>query len=67
MPSHEEIFDAIYRGNVWGSGSGAGSREEVTRGYRSYLHSFLRSNRIGSVVDLGCGDWQIRAKWTGRA
>ncbi|HWY60619.1 MAG TPA: class I SAM-dependent methyltransferase [Rhizomicrobium sp.] len=67
MSSHAEIFDAIYRGNVWGSGSGAGSREEVTRGYRSYLHSFLRSNRIGSVVDLGCGDWQIarHMDWTG--
>jgi SAM-dependent methyltransferase len=44
-----------------------GSREELTRGYRSYLHAFLRNNRISSVVDLGCGDWQIarHMDWTG--
>src|ERR1700761_7129326 len=67
MSSHAEIFDDIYRRNLWGSGSGAGSREEVTRVYRSYLHSFLRANRIASVVDLGCGDWQTarHMDWSG--
>jgi SAM-dependent methyltransferase len=58
MPSHAEIFDRIYRDNVWGQGSGIGSLEEHTRAWRAWLHSFLRSNRIASVVDLGCGDWQ---------
>jgi hypothetical protein len=56
MSSHTEIFDRIYRDNVWGQGSGTGSREGHTRAWRAWLHSFLRSNRIASVVDLGCGD-----------
>ncbi len=27
--------------------------------YRRYLHNFIRTNQIRSVVDIGCGDWQF--------
>ena len=67
MPTHSEIFDTIYRRDLWHGGSGPGSGEELTRGYRNFLRYFMRANRIASVVDLGCGDWQIsrHMDWTG--
>ena len=67
MPSHAEIFDDIYRNNLWHGGSGSGSREEMTREYRAFLRTFVHDNQIASVVDLGCGDWQIarHLDWTG--
>jgi len=67
MLTHDEIFDSIYRDNRWQGGSGPGSREEVTRAYRTFLQDFMRANNIGSVVDLGCGDWQIarHMDWSG--
>lgn len=65
--SRAEIFDQIYRDQLWGQGSGGGSREEVTRAWRVYLQSFLSANRIASVLDMGCGDWQIarHMDWSG--
>ena len=52
-------FEQIYATNEWGSGSGEGSAQVHTRGYVRFLRRFLRTHRIGSVVDLGCGDWQF--------
>ncbi|MBF0562350.1 MAG: tetratricopeptide repeat protein [Alphaproteobacteria bacterium] len=65
--SHAQVFDRIYRENIWKSGSGRGSREEVTRDYRSFLQSFMHRNGITSVLDVGCGDWQFsrHIDWTG--
>ena len=67
MPTHSEIFDTIYRLDLWHGGSGPGSCEEMTRGYRNFLNYFMRANHVASVVDLGCGDWQIgrHMNWTG--
>lgn len=59
MSNHGEIFDFIYRNNVWLGGSGTGSREDVTRDYREFLTQFMQAAKITSVVDLGCGDWQF--------
>jgi len=56
---HAQVFDHIYRNDLWKGGSGPGSSEENTRPYRQFLHNFMRSNAVRSVVDLGCGDWQI--------
>jgi SAM-dependent methyltransferase len=53
------VFDNIYRRNLWGFGSGHGSLPRVTRGYRGFIEMFIRENRISSVVDVGCGDWQF--------
>jgi len=64
---HAQIFDNIYIANEWATGSGEGSREEVTRDYREFLQKFMRDYRIKSVVDLGCGDWQFsrHIDWNG--
>jgi SAM-dependent methyltransferase len=65
--SHAEVFDHIYTNNLWKFGSGSGSTEANTRHYRWFLDSFLKTNHIKSVVDLGCGDWQFSQlmNWTG--
>ena len=57
--SHRDIFNQIYSNNLWGSGSGTGSLAENTVEYRKYIHNFIRTNQIRSVVDIGCGDWQF--------
>jgi SAM-dependent methyltransferase len=54
-----EVFERIYRDNLWDMGSGPGSTEEATRIYRATLEQFLRANVIASVIDIGCGDWQF--------
>ena len=52
-------FSEIYANNEWGHGSGEGSLEIHTRGYRKFLQSFLVKRHISSVVEMGCGDWQF--------
>ncbi|MEJ0013364.1 MAG: class I SAM-dependent methyltransferase [Bauldia sp.] len=71
---HHEIFDMIYRAEVWGSrgneaavSSGYGSTGKATAPYRDFLVSFMRDKNIRSVVDIGCGDWELGrlVDWTG--
>ncbi len=64
--SAEEIFTDIYMTGKWGKGkdetpffSGVGSVEEAYRSYIDFMQEFLRKNEIKSVVDLGCGDFQV--------
>ncbi len=52
-------FSEIYEKNVWEYGSGEGSLEIHTRGYRDFLQAFLLQKQVSSVVDMGCGDWQF--------
>jgi hypothetical protein len=61
------VFDEIYKTHYWGNGSGSGSSPEATLPYREFLGRFLLENRIRSVVDLGCGDWQFSKliDWSG--
>lgn len=54
-----EVFEDIYDHNKWGHGSGAGSLPRHTRGYVGMLQDFIRDHDVGTVVDLGCGDWQF--------
>ena len=63
----QQRFEQIYATSEWGSGSGEGSAPIHTRGYARFLRRFLRTRRIRSVVDLGCGDWQFSRliDWTG--
>ncbi|MDX1922285.1 MAG: methyltransferase [Alphaproteobacteria bacterium] len=67
MTDHKEIFNNIYSRDLWGGGSGPGSTPEHTHQYRWYLQNFMRANRITSVLDIGCGDWQFSKMidWTG--
>ncbi len=55
----KQQFEKIYEDNQWGKGSGEGSLPENTKEYREFLEGFLKDRNIKSVVDLGCGDWQI--------
>ncbi len=59
MSAHREIFNEIYEKNKWGYGSGLGSVPQYTAPYRIFLSNFMKSNGIKSVLDVGCGDWQI--------
>jgi SAM-dependent methyltransferase len=61
-----ERFEQIYARNEWG-GSGEGSRPKHTKGYADLLRRFLKDQRIKSVVDFGCGDWQFSRfiDWSG--
>lgn len=53
------IFSEIYDKNSWNGGSGPGSNPESNKLYISLLESFLTENKISSIVDAGCGDWQF--------
>ena len=67
--THSEIFDDIYKNELWGEGqgSGGGSSPQITVGYRKFLQKFLKDYNIKSVIDLGCGDWQFSKliDWSG--
>src|SRR5688572_28819452 len=58
-------FNRIYREGTWGTDaagkgvSGSGSTLEITRDYRAYLERFIKEQRVQSVVDAGCGDWNF--------
>jgi len=51
-------FTNIYENSAWGKGSGNGSAPTATVEYRSFLENFISMNRVRSVIDIGCGDWQ---------
>lgn len=69
MPDYQATstaFTHIYDNKIWGEGSGA-SAPDLTRPYMKMLTDFIHNNRVKSVVDVGCGDWQFsRAMdWSG--
>lgn len=58
-----DTFNRIYAEGTWGRNvagtgtSGTGSTVEITREYRAYLETFIKTHNVTSVVDAGCGDW----------
>jgi hypothetical protein len=52
------VFSAIYAGDRWTGGSGPGSRPGFCRPLVRWLTNYIRDNDIGSLCDLGCGDFQ---------
>jgi SAM-dependent methyltransferase len=60
-----QTFNRIYSEGVWGRDvagagtSGSGSTLEITREYRAYLQEFIKTHRVTSIVDAGCGDWRF--------
>src|SRR3982751_2527103 len=60
-------FEEIYREDHWTNGSGPGSLPKHTIEYRAFLSRFITENKIETVTDLGCGDWQSARlmDWTG--
>ena len=65
--SLEETFSRIYHEARWGSApsgvrfhSGTGSLPEFSAAYERFVIEFLdRHSEIRSIVDLGCGDFQV--------
>lgn len=55
----QNIFDRIYLTDKWNGGSGPGSHPSNTSKYVKFLNSFIRENSIKSILDIGCGDWQL--------
>lgn len=70
---HEEAFNHIYDHAIWGWNkegepfSGRGSYAENLRPYMKLLQAFLKSGKIHSVADAGCGDWEFSRfmNWSG--
>ena len=62
-----EYFKQVYAKGKWGKGSGVGSDPRNVPDYIGVLQTFLRDMQIRSVVDVGCGDWQLAPASTGRA
>ena len=56
--SFTEGFTQIYERNIWGCGSGSGSRIMNTTKYNEIIIDFIKENKIKTITDLGCGDWQ---------
>ena len=62
MKNFEDIyskFGKIYAERIWGRGSGYGSSRSATRKYRAFLTNFITDNDVESIVELGCGDFQV--------
>ena len=62
--SREAIFSDIYENNRWGGepgsyDSGSGSRPDVAGPYISALRALIRKEGVKSIVDLGCGDFEV--------
>jgi SAM-dependent methyltransferase len=64
--NHSDIFRSQYERNVWGPSisrfyngcSGSGSDPKEMAPYIQFVKSFIRSRKIQTIVDLGCGDWR---------
>jgi len=64
----KQIFSEIYANNYWGGTegmycSGSGSNADQTDSYCAYVTHFMDDHAIGSVVDLGCGDFRVASKF----
>lgn len=58
--SNREIFNEIYRHNIWYFGSGTGSVYWLNKPFVVFINNFILSHKdIKTVVDIGCGDWQL--------
>ncbi len=55
----QATFSAIYAGDVWRGGSGAGSHPNNVLLYAAYVQHLVRRPGVRRIVDLGCGDWQF--------
>lgn len=53
-------FTDIYDSGGWSNlGSGPGSSPRYNRKLLKLLNSFLKLRNVQSIVDYGCGDWQM--------
>lgn len=60
-PDPFDIFERIYQSGGWnGVGSGPGSLPQANQQYIALLQHLIQGTPgIRSILDIGCGDWQI--------
>lgn len=69
----KETFDYIYQKKQWGwkeeelkheyySGEGS-HNEKLVEPYCEMIRNFISQNNISTVVDIGCGDFNVASKW----
>ncbi|AZL16331.1 hypothetical protein [Rickettsiales endosymbiont of Stachyamoeba lipophora] len=56
----KDHYNNIYKYNSWKYGSGFLPKVDI--GYIRFLEQFLIKFKIKSMVDFGCGDWQIMSQ-----
>jgi SAM-dependent methyltransferase len=67
------VFTQIYKENLWGNCkphadkefpfySGPGSAEPTANPYAECVRQFIELHGVGSVVDLGCGDFRVGSR-----
>lgn len=58
-----DLFDAVYRERMWGGtlgqSSGWGSYGKHSSEYVDFVRDFIGRHNIQSILDVGCGDFQI--------
>jgi len=62
--NNKEVFTDIYDSKMWksdiaGTLSGPGSDIECSYEYVEFLNKFINKHKIKSVLDLGCGDFNL--------
>ena len=64
-----EAFDRIYERGTWSDGSaelsGGGSYGSLADDYVALLAEFIEEHRIESIIDIGCGDFNIGSRIAG--
>ena len=63
-----ETFRRIYARNLWGGDkgqfcSGLGSTDGHAEAYAAMVRAFIAEHGVRSVVDLGCGDFRVAARF----
>jgi SAM-dependent methyltransferase len=66
--SRQATFSEIYRRNLWGGASGefcsgSGSTPTHAEVYAEAIRAFITEHAITSVVDLGCGDFEVARRF----
>lgn len=60
-----KAFEHVYQEAIWGKDekgngtSGYGSTIEFNKNYIKFVRDFIIKNKVKTVVDIGCGDWQF--------
>ena len=63
--TNQGAFTHIYNNAGWGKNSlgeahsGPGSTVESSQEYIAFLQKFIREHTIRTIVDVGCGDWEV--------
>ena len=69
-----DAFEGIYRDGKWGQGpdgeaywSGNGSQPDFSAQYEAFVADFFERNpSLSSIVDIGCGDFQVSGRLLSR-